>query len=546
MPVKIVKDGIDNYLVPAPLVNFSKEYIIDGAGEVIGNEYTFTLEGVLLPNRGNPIATSGAITSSFSTAGWASSEDPCDDPSHGLSDQELLISTMAKQEELRRVFSGNAVQIELIGYENSQGIKFVGDVVDIDFGQEGRWILPCPYTITMRTSNFVESVEAGLFPANSTENNHVFYVQSASEDWALEEADLPIVSTGNLGVIARSFVVSHNVNAVGQRVYESGGAFASGLEPWQQASGYVNSVIGLGFSNFPSGLLNPATNYGYQTANRTFTEAIDKRGGGYTVTESFFVYDSGLLPSGTQASETVDFSVDRGEDGVTSVTINGSIEGFYTKDPTSGSDSGIDKYPNATGYFNTVEPVIYERAKKGAALSWLNPIPRSIAVSRNPGAGTVNYSYAYTDTLPNLIPGSLTEDIQISDVYPRQIIATIPVIGRSQPILQYVNSRSEHKRTLQINASMSGITQNWANSGINASGTWAGFTAADIRSWLISEKPSATRTAEFSGIYEAANPAGSPNVIPSKVFYTDPPSETWNPKTGQYSFTVGWTYETSG
>ena len=93
---------------------------------------------------------------------------------------------------------------------------------------------------------------------------------------------------------------------------------------------------------------------------------------------------------------------------------------------------------------------------------------------------------------------------------------------------------------------MSGISQNWVDSDINSSGVWAGFTAANVRDWLITEKPSVTRAEAFSGIYEAANPANSPDAIPTKVFYTDPPNESWNPKTGAYSYSVGWTYEASG
>mgnify|MGYP006899553595 CR=1 FL=1 len=539
MPIRI---GGDSYLVPAPLVGFQKEFITAGNGEVVGNNFTFTLNGVLLPNKGNPIATGDPVTSSFSSAPWTTTQDPCDDPSHNMTDDQLVVAMMAKQEELRRVFSGNAVQVEILGYNSSQGIKFVGDVLDISFAEDGRWILPCAYTVTLRTSNFIESVEAGLFSNGSSENAHTYYVSAADETWSLQESDTPVLSTGDFGTLSRTFDVTHNLSAVGQRVYASGGLFLNGLEPWQQASGYVRSTIGLGFSNFPSGLLNPQGNYGYNVANRTFTEDIDKRGGGYSVTETFTVFDSGLLPSGAQALETIDLTVDRNENGITSVTINGNINGLNTIDPTSTTNSGINKYPNATGYFNTVEPLIYERARRGSALSWLNPMPRTKGVSRNPNAGTVGYSYVYTDSLPNLIPGSISEDIQVNDTYPGQIYATIPVIGRNQAILQYVNSRTSYQRTLQINVTMSGITQNWTNGDINGSGVWAGFTAANVRSWLISEKPSVTRAAEFNGIYEAANPANEASVNALKVYY-DQPNETWNAHSRNYSFSVSWTYE---
>ena len=80
MPIRI---GGNSYLVPAPLVSFSKEYLLGLDGEALGAEFKVTLNGTLLPNKGNPVSTSGAVTSSFSNDAWVTTQDPCDDPSHG-------------------------------------------------------------------------------------------------------------------------------------------------------------------------------------------------------------------------------------------------------------------------------------------------------------------------------------------------------------------------------------------------------------------------------------------------------------------------------
>ena len=541
MPIRI--NG-NQYLVPAPLVSMSKEYITSTDGQVIGNNFNFTLQGTLLPNKGNPISSGTPVVSSFSSDGWTTTADSHDDPYHTLTGEQLVISMTAKQEQIRKAFAGNAVQVEILGYNSNQGIKFYGDVVSMEFSEAGRWVLPCQYTVVLKTTNFTESVGSGVFGNHSNEAAHTYYVQSAGEDWSLEEGE-PIASTGNVTVVARTFVVSHNINAVGQRVYGSGGAFLNGLSPWQQASGYVHSVIGAGFASFPSGLLNPVGNFGYSTSNRTFSEQIDRRGGSYSMTESFLVYPSGLLPSGTKAVESVEFNVDRGDNGITTVSAQGTIAGMYTLNPTSVSSSGTDKYANAVAYFNSIEPHIYQRARNSSGLSWLNPIVRSKGTARSPIAGTISYNYSYDTSPPNLIPSSISESIQVTDTYPGQIFATIPVIGRSAPILQYVNSRTGYQRSIQININFGPITQNWTDGDINSSGVWGNFPVSGVRSWFTSQKPSIKYLPEFSGIYSALNPALEPNVVPSKVFYSAP-TETWDPKNGAYSFSTSWSYETSG
>lgn len=47
MPVKI--NG--QYLVPAPLVTFGKNYLRSANGRTIGAEYTVSLDGTILPNK---------------------------------------------------------------------------------------------------------------------------------------------------------------------------------------------------------------------------------------------------------------------------------------------------------------------------------------------------------------------------------------------------------------------------------------------------------------------------------------------------------------
>jgi hypothetical protein len=89
---------------------------------------------------------------------------------------------------------------------------------------------------------------------------------------------------------------------------------------------------------------------------------------------------------------------------------------------------------------------------------------------------------------------------------------------------------------------MDTIVSNWDYSNVNASGKMNIPTATGIRNWFIAQKPSISRSGEFQIIYDAINPANEAGVIPTKVFY-DAPQESWNPRSGSYSYSIGWTYE---
>jgi hypothetical protein len=167
----------------------------------------------------------------------------------------------------------------------------------------------------------------------------------------------------------------------------------------------------------------------------------------------------------------------------------------------------------------------------------------------NPNQGTISYNFTYDNRPPNIIQNSISEDIQVQDTYPGQIFASIPVIGRNQPVLQYLNSvlqylnsRSEYKRSLSINIQMNPFSANWlANTGaiITADGYWSAATFANVANWTLTNKPSVLYTAK---IYDAVNPANEAGVVTGRVFHSAP-QESWNPKTGAYSYSIEWSFE---
>lgn len=533
MPVRI-----NNYTVlPAPLVTFGKTYNISDDGTYLGASYNVNLVGQILQNKGNPVANTGVnFSSSFSSASWTTTESSDDDPLHNVSQSDSLISTITKLERLRSILvPATGVKVEIVGFNHDKGIKFYGDVKSFSVESEGNWAQPTNYSIDFSCNSFIESANSGLF--TTSEDNFSYYVETASETWSLQEDDRVVVNTGDWSSVSKIYTITHNAQAKGKRVYSSTGTVAT--QPWQQASGYVNSVIGLGSSRIPISLLGAPS--GYYATGRKLSENIDRLGGSYSVEETFTYVPSGYLPSGTMALEETSMTIERSESALTSITIQGTITGLNTYAPTGVSIGLVDKYANANTYYNLISGHLYNRVRQNSGLPWVHPVPKATNIGRLPNAGQITYNYSYDDRPPNLIPGSISEEISVSDVYPGQIFAENPAIGRNQAILTYLGSRSSYKRTLNITVNMNPITRNWSYSNVDASGRWTGATASGVRAWF-SQKPSLTQTSYFQGIFDAVNPANESGVIPTKVFHKEP-QESFNPKAGVYTYSIEWTYE---
>lgn len=526
-------------ILPAPLVTFDKSISLSDDGRLIGTSYSVTFDGQILQNKGNPIASTGTnFSSSFSSAGWTTTEDASDDPIHGVSSSDLLISTITKIERLREALSpATGIKVEIVGFNHNKGLKFYGDLKSINVANENVWANPASYSFTIGFNNFIESANSGLFPDGSSEDAFQYYVDSASDRWSIQESDQVVVNTGDFTKVTKVYNITHNVEAKGKRIYNSSGVVS--LQPWQQASGYVIGTLGIGSSFLPDTI--QAVTSGYYLTNRKIVENVDKLGGSYSIEESFLYVPSGSMPSGQYAIEETSLSIERSESSVTNVNLQGTITGLEINDPYLVSGTGVSKYGNALNYYNFVKTHFYNRAKGNCGLNWLHPQPKTVSEGRNPYNGQITYSYSYDDRTPNLIPGSISEDISVNDVYPGQIFSSTPVIGRNQPILQYMGSRTEYKRSLSISAVMSRNWQNWSYSDVDASGRWTGASVTGVRNWF-NQKPSITQTAYFQGIFDAINPANESGVIATKCFYSAP-QESWNAKTGSYSYSIEWTYE---
>ena len=62
------------------------------------------------------------------------------------------------------------------------------------------------------------------------------------------------------------------------------------------------------------------------------------------------------------------------------------------------------------------------------------------------------------------------------------------------------------------------------------------------RNTLLLKKPSVVEptSTQIAALIRELSPALEPGI---RKYFISPPSESWNPKTGEYSLSISWTYE---
>ncbi len=396
MPVSYTdRAGIENFIIPAPLVSINKAYDTTGDGNVIGTRYTITLTGVLTADRGSPTNTGAFYTSSVDT--------PYNPP---VADEAWYRSIQKKQKALSNLFSreneGGELHLLPPEDESIDGLRCFPRIVAIEFPEQAGG--------APNISNYSIQLEADRLVGYATDkdghqaanNDFGFLVQSAEENWSIEENDnsqLQITGTGATGVdhlrdhlnykyvssTVKSYTLTHTFSATGKRRYDESTNAAGDLvvdgsmsgmttdvvydgEAWQQAKGYIlnkisNTAIGTRSGAYQTedgvsgtwltgfigvdGISLPNSFRGYDYKR---IQSIDKTAGSFSVTETWLLVDStvsGLegLAAGLDASdpfndttenpvvETMEVSQSTSkDDGLITVEINGNIEGLARKE----------------------------------------------------------------------------------------------------------------------------------------------------------------------------------------------------------------------
>lgn len=379
------------------------------------------------------------------------------------------------------------------------------------------WVITCDYSVELEfddepqpTSGFgVDPEFTGISPP---------FISDFSESWSVDVADDKAFFNNFGDSNPTQLRLSHNISAVGKRRYTGGG-----LEKpaWEQARSYVVGYLGYnsGFAG-ASGVLNIGVTSlsGY---NHVRSNSVDVTNGSYSVVENW------ILTSGTNAVEDFTVDVRKGIDSdLTTVSIQGTIQGLETR--SYGSAPGdfnisTSKFAAASGYWLTIKDSlrIYPRAQAYAAdtsTRSINVIPVSKSVGYGPANGVITYNYEYNDRVGNCIANAVSESIVITDVNPIDVFTEIIIPGRANgPILQDIGTVGSRKRDISIDV-------------VVRPATGCGSTSA-----LFTNNPSTDVNTIFLLFY--AELTGAHNQV---FLHND--TSNWEPKTGHYTATKGWTY----
>lgn len=165
-------------------------------------------------------------------------------------------------------------------------------------------------------------------------------------------------------------------------------------------------------------------------------ESADVANGTYSVTETFQVV-SGVPFYYSSRSE----SYDENENGVSTITLQGTIQGLgRTLDTSFGSPGGRAFDRACSGFLNNIKPLlpsdasgVYTKYKQGVHPSGLNVNnPTSFTITQNKCAGTVDFSVTYTDDPAYFLPsGIISKSCSINRTDGIRLFASHPIPFRN-------------------------------------------------------------------------------------------------------------------
>ena len=242
--------------------------------------------------------------------------------------------------------------------------------------------------------------------------------------------------------------------------------------------------------------------------NHSRTAQSDLPGGSYSVTETWYMSEEAVTLD-------VDLALDTGEDGVTSITVSGGIQGYNTSSFATRTEDKITQAENALGKVLDqaygLANIFYKASVPSTTEcpAALSTSEMSKSISKNKITGAITYSLSYNDR-GSESPNTITENLQITDDNEDQlnnVVAIIQIIGRANgPIFQDMGTTTERKRSASLEWTMKRCNR--------------------------ASKPSA----EALLVMEAHKPVALTPV------YQLSKSESWTPSTGGYSLSIEWAY----
>ena len=406
-------------LDPAPIMTLSMRHVRNEAGDLIDIVHVANLQGKLLS-----IGTS--------------SPGPA--------------TLLSLQDEMRAAFSScDGCKLFHFSCDGTILVGAYARVNSLTFSPSSdNWVFTSNYDLELQWNALSDVMLISGMQASGINYSCLSCLTSTEESWEVSIPENPAryylasCSGRNRDVVQ----VSHTVAARGYNCCISG-VLQNG---WELAKDWVTDRLG-----YTSGVLldvsgafsfNPSD---FTTYNHIRTTSLNKGVGDFSVNEQWTLLGGTGIPSCLE-----DFSVNVDTDSTsrfTNVSIQGTITGLDTRD--SNYNLTKTKYESALECWTEVEPLIYSRVNCLASTNCpLRSTPSRTSIVKSPTTGTINYNYTY-DTRPQLVTGSLSEQINVSDTLPSEQIAQIQIPGRiAGPILYRMNSLNPLQKTANISILM--------------------------------------------------------------------------------------------
>jgi len=509
-------------------------------------------------------------------------------PQAMISDYNRAMSILEKQKAIRALFARDGQYMEISPITNDAPVLSCYPSVESVNFEEGTYINTCKYTINLSApvmyKNGVASLESHAFSTSNAESyksnaeNLYNYDQPYSSGWVLPsgliedftdtwslEADegfflkTATSPNGNRSV-PRMYRITRNVSATGKTAYYRENSITKRYEAWENAKKFVldNILRESGYyatnrsTEFP-GLFTYSPNsfgYGflqlsgiYKGYNHVRTENIDVTTGSYSISDTW------LLTSGNNNTiESYDLSLSSSVDSpLINVSMNGKIKGLTTdmmdvaNSPFSSNliprsktfEHAIKEYYRLSNHdkFGTTS-ALYNRACAMSPVR-MHPVPVTNNITINKHLGEIDYSVSFNNRPFTFFSNVKSETINITDTYPGDIYAMMPVINRSTgPIFQFIGGISQYERSLSIEFV---VDRDYM---YNDSAKMTNKIHYLMRS--PSKNPSSLVHQELKKLIMTYSPSGEPFI---RKYVVNPISESWDPKSGRYSVNMSWVYE---
>lgn len=367
---RVIYDG--KAIIPAPLVQVTKDYIRTQDGTKISALWGIELTGTALPFRGSPSGNFVSPTGAF----WTLAGDP---PDETFADNDGAFSSLVKKEEaLRYLFSFDGQLLELYAGASPATIRCNPRVVSVEFSS-GQWVDRLEYSIRLE-ADWVQI--AGL--AKSTEDTfEVELISDGQEKWSFNEV------TGQSGVIQE---VSHTITAQGILGYDatglpySGAGETAGGEAWKHAKTWCDNRV-LGFVD-PDVMLAVLGVTGLIGGSYVKSSSMGELDGEYSVTEEWV-----LSPQNYFIEKS--FSYNRNRDGVISVDYDGKIMGLEDGEATGGplaiANAKAAIPSDATAKTETEQALL---GMLGTFVLGVSPSEKKIVIDN--GTAVIDFSFGWT------------------------------------------------------------------------------------------------------------------------------------------------------